>query len=131
MAKELHLPNPATFGEAHSKRALALPGRGRFRTGFSFRVPLKNPSELASGSSGDRITFFVSFPYFGKSSSGIPLGPESESIELLDFDNLGADVPDNSAVMSKEDETDKGEIFVHQARYMIFDNCKPYLLAYC
>ena len=125
MAKEPHPPNPATFGDAHSKRVLTLPGRGRFRTGFSLRAPTKNPSKLAkSGSSEDRITLFVSFQYFGKSSSSILLGPESESIELLDFKRLGADVPDRSAVVSEGDKDDIGEILVRRARYMVFDNCK-------
>jgi len=131
MAKELHLPNPATFGEAHSKRVLALPGRGRFRTGFLLWVPPKNPSELAkSGSSEDRITFFVSFPYFGKSGSSTPLGPESESVELLDFKNLGVDVPDRRAVVSRKGK-DVGGIIVHQERYMIFDNRRLYSSPYC
>ena len=131
MAKELHLPNPATFGGTHSKRVLTLPGRGRFRTGFSLRVPTKNSSELAkSGSSEDRITLFVSSPYFGKSSSSIPLGPGSESVELLDFKRLGVDVPDRSAVVSGENNG-LGEILVHQARYMIFDNRKLCFSACC
>ena len=132
MAKVLHLPNPATFGEAHSRRVLVLPGLGRFRTGFSLRVPPKNQSELAKpGLSEDRITLFVSFPYFGQTSSSTPLGPESESLKLLDFKRLRVDVPHYSAVMSREDLAADGEILVHQARYMIFDNCKPYLLTYC
>ena len=40
------------------------------------------------------------------------------------------DVPDRRAVASAEErERDKiGEILVHQARYMIFDNCKLYPL---
>jgi len=130
MAKELHLPNPATFGDAHSKRVLTLPGRGRFRTGFSLRVPPKNSSALAkSGSSENRITLFVSFPYFGKSSGSIPLGPESESVELLNFKHLEVDLPDRSAVVSGEDNS-LGEILVHQARYIIFDNCKLCSSAY-
>jgi len=130
MAKGLHLPNPATFGEAHSKRVLTLPGRGSFRTGFTLRVPPKNPSQLAKpDSSEDRITLFVSFPYFGKSSSSIPLGPESESVEILDFKSLGVDVPDRSDVESPEDK-DTGRILVHQARYMIFDNCELYFPPY-
>ena len=131
MAGVLHLPNPATFGEAHSRRVLALPGRGRFRTGFSLRVPPKNQSGLAKpGPSEDRITLFVSFPYFGQASSSIPLVPESESLKLLDFKRLGPGVPHHSAVMIREDPAANGEILVHQARYMIFDNCKPCLLAY-
>ena len=132
MAKELHLPNPATFGDAHSKRVLTLPGRGRFRTGFSLRVPSKSPSGLAkSGSSEDKITLFVSFPYFGKSSSSIPLSPESESVELLDFKRLGVDIPSRSTPVSERDKDDLPEILVHQARYMILDNCKLCFFAYC
>ena len=132
MAKELHLPSPATFGNAHSKRVLTLPGRGRFRTGFSLRIPSNKPSEFAQpGSSEARITLFVSFPHFGKSSSSIPLGPESESVELLDFKRSETDVPDPIPVMSEGDKDDIEEILVHQARYMIFDNCKLCFPAYC
>ena len=128
MAKELQLPNPITFGDAHSKSVLTLPGRGRFRTGFSLRVPPKSTSKLAkSSSSEDRITLFVSFPYFGKSSSSILLGPESESVELLDFKSLGVDVPNRNAIVSREDKDDIEEILVYQARYMIFDSRKLYL----
>ncbi|PUU79841.1 hypothetical protein B9Z19DRAFT_1063916 [Tuber borchii] len=123
MAKELQLQNANTFGDSHSKRVLALPGRGKFRTGISLRVPSKRPSELARPvSSEDRITLFVSFPYFGQFSGSSPLGPESESVELLDFKHLGVDAPDRSAVISREEKDDIGEILVHQARYMIFDN---------
>ncbi|PUU82963.1 hypothetical protein B9Z19DRAFT_1040118 [Tuber borchii] len=122
MAKELHLPNPATFWDAHSKRVLTLPGCGKFRTGFSLRVPSENPSVLAKlGSPEDRITLFVSFPYFGKSTSIITLGPERESVKLLDFKRLGVDAPDHSAVVSEGDVA-PGEMLVFQARYMIFDN---------
>ena len=126
MAKELHLPNSATFGDAHSKRVLTLPGRERFRTGFSLRIPSKTPSELAKlGSSEDRITLFVSLPYFGKSSgSSILSGPESESVRLLDFKDLGVDVPGRSAAAPGEEKDHIAGILVHQARYMIFDNCK-------
>ena len=127
MAKELHLPNPTTFGDAHLKRVLALPGRGRFRTGISLRVPSRKPSGLAKPcSSEDRITLCVSFPYFGKPSKSIQLGPESESIRLLDFKRLGVDVPDRSVVASEGDKDDIGEMLVHQARYIIFDNCELY-----
>jgi len=125
MAKVLHLPNPATFGDAHSKRVLALPGCGRFRTGISLRVPSKKPQEWAkSGSSEERITLFVSFPYFGKSSGSIQLGPESESVRLLDFKRLGVDVPGSSGVVTVEGKDHSEEILVHQARYMVFDNSK-------
>ena len=125
MAQELHLQNAATFGDAHSERVSALPGRDRFRTGISLRVPAKKSSELpGSGSWEDRIILFVSFPYFGKPSSITSLGPGSESVGLLDFPRLGVDVPDRSATMSPRDKDDIGEILVHQARYMIFDNCK-------
>jgi len=127
MAKEFHLPNPTTFGDTHSRSVLALPGRERFRTGISLRVPSKNPAELAKqGSSEDRIFLFVSFPYFGKSRGSFPLGPESESVRILDFKRLGVDVPDCSALVSREEGDDIGEVLVHQTRYMIFDNRKIY-----
>jgi len=130
MARELHLPNPATFGDEHSNRVLALPGRERFRTGISLRVPSKKPAELARpGSSEEKITLFVSFPYFGKSSSSIRLGPERESVRLLDFKRLGADVPGRSGMVARE-EDDITEILIHQARYMVFDNCKVYSFTY-
>jgi len=117
------------FMDAHSRRVRALPGRGRFRTGISSQVPSKKPPGLSkSGSSEDRFTLFVSLPYFGESSGSILLGPESESVRLLDFKHLGADIPSPRAVMAKEKIGDMGEILVHQARYMIFDNCKLYFL---
>ncbi|PUU79595.1 hypothetical protein B9Z19DRAFT_1081323 [Tuber borchii] len=123
MAQELHLQNAATFGDAHSKRVLALPGRERFRTGISLRVPAKKSSELSkSGSCEDRSIFFVSFPYFGKSGSITSPDPKNESVELLDFNRLGVDVPDRSAAVGPKGKGDIGEILVHQARYMIFDN---------
>ena len=56
------------------------------------------------------------------------MGPESESVELLDFKHLGADVPNRISLVNVEDKDDIGEILVHQARYMIFDNCRLYLL---
>jgi len=83
MAQELHLQNAATFGDAHSKRVLALPGRERFRTGISLQVSAKKLSELSKlGPWEDRFMLFVSLPYFGKSGSITSLGPESESGEL-------------------------------------------------
>ena len=126
MAKELHLQNADTFGDTHLKRALALPGRGRFRTGISLRVPAKKLSVLVKpGSSEDKIALFVSFPYFGESSGEITLGPESESVKLLDFKHIGFDVSNRSTAVSEQEERDDiDEILVHQARYMIFDNCK-------
>jgi len=132
MAKELHLPDAATFGDAHSKRVRALPGRERFGTGISLRVPSKKPSDLPKSSSPeDRITLFVSFPYFGRSSSSIPLGPEGESVRLLDFKRLGVCVPDGSTAVIGEEEGDIGGILIHQTRYMVFDNCMIYFLSYC
>jgi len=103
----------------------------------------KEPSDKKSPESPkseDRFILFVSFPYFGGSSEGVPLGPESESVKLLDFKRLGLDVPARRAPVSEEegddisaeeDRDDIGEILVHQARYMIFDNCKQCALAYC
>jgi len=114
MAQELHLRNAATFGDAHSERVRALPGCERFRTGISLRVPAKKSCELSkSSSSKDRLIFFVSFPYFGRSGSITSLGPKSESVELLNFGRLGVDVPGRGAAMSREDKDDIGEILVH------------------
>ena len=115
------------FMDAYLRTVRTLPGRGRFRTGVSLREPFKEPLELSR--SEDRFVLFVSFPYFGGSSEGIALGPESESVNLLDFKRLGVELPDRSALVSEENN-DLGEILVHQARYMIFDNCKLYALAY-
>ena len=118
------------FMDAYSQRVRALPGRGRFRTGVSLRAPSRKPSESPkSGSSEDRFILFVSFPYFGRSSEEISLGPESESVGLLDFKRLGVGGPDPRAMVSKEEKDPIGEMLVHQARYMIFDNCKFYFFA--
>jgi len=96
-----------------------------------YGLPPKNQSEWANpGPSEDRITLFVSFPYFGKASRSTPLGQESESVELLDFKRLGVDVPDRRAMMNQENEA-IAEILMHQARYMIFDNRKLYSSPYC
>ncbi|PUU82948.1 hypothetical protein B9Z19DRAFT_253989 [Tuber borchii] len=122
IAEKLGLTNPTTFKDAHSERVGALSGRGCFRTGLFLRAPFKKPAELSkSGSSKDRITLYVSLPYFGKSSRGIQLGPESESVELLDFKRLEVDLPHRRALV-REEIDDVGEVIVHQARYMIFDN---------
>jgi len=125
------------FMDAYSKRVRALPGRGRFRTGVSLQTSFKQPSELSkSGSPEDKFIFFVSFPYFGGSSGDISLGLGSESVKLLDFKRLGFDALDWRTLVSEEERDDtvevpvqRGEILVHQARYMIFDNCKKYSLA--
>ena len=110
----------------HLQRVRELPGRGRFRTGISLQAPFKKPSELSRlGSSGDRFILFVSFPYFGGSREEITLGPGRESVKLLDFKRLGVD-PDGGDVVNGEVKVDKREILVHQARYMVFDNCKLY-----
>ena len=128
------------FIDAYLRTVRTLPGRGRFRTGVSLREPFKEPLELSR--SEDRFVLFVSFPYFGGSSEGIALGPESESVNLLDFKRLVVDVPAHKAPASKEERDSEweisaeeggdsiGKILVHQARYMIFDNCKLYALAY-
>jgi len=111
--------------DAHLQRVGDLPGRGRFRTGISLRAPFNKPSELSGlGQSEDRFILFASFPYFGESSEGTTLGPESESVKLLDFKRLGVGLPDRKAEASEEEGGGLGEILVHQARYMIFDNCK-------
>ena len=82
-------------------------------------------------SSEDRLFLFVSFPYFGISSEKITLDRRRESLKLLDFRILGVDVRDRRVEVSGEGEADMGEILVHQARYMIFDNCELCALAYC
>ena len=71
-----------------------------------------------------------SFPYFGESSGGVEFGPESESVKLLDFKRLGFDLPHSRGPANREEGDDIGEILVHQARYMIFDNRELYTLAY-
>jgi len=68
----------------------------------------------------DRVIISI----FRKSSGSFPLGPESESVELLDFKHLGVDAPAHSTVVSGEKKEDIREILVHQARYMIFENCE-------
>ena len=120
------------FMDAYSRRVRTLPGRGRFRTGVSLREPFKEPLQLSkSGSSEDRFILFVSFPYFGESSEAVEFfGPESESVKLLDFKCLGLNLPRGRDPTSKEGRDDIGEILVHQARYMIFDNRELYALAY-
>ncbi|KAG0638287.1 hypothetical protein HOY80DRAFT_906499, partial [Tuber brumale] len=113
----------AAFMDAHLRRVQALPGRERFRTGISLRVPFNKPPELPrSGLPEDRSTLFISVPYLGKHTGRIPLGPESESVRLLDFKQLGANVPYHTVEASEGERDDIGEILVHQARYMIFDN---------
>ena len=120
--------------DAHLQRVRQLPGHGRFRTGISLRAPFKEPSKLPKsgsrelsklGPSEDRFILFVSFPYFGESSQEIALGPQSETVRLIDFGSLGIDVPDRGAVAKGEGDDIRG-ILVHQARYMVFDNCKLY-----
>ena len=127
-----------TFMGPYLERVRELPGHERFRTGISLRAPFKEPAELSRSES--RFILFASFPYFGGSSQGIVLGSESESVKLLDFKRLGLDIPARRALASKEERDgvreisaeeegdDIGEILVHQARYMIFDNCKLYTL---
>ncbi|PWW79095.1 hypothetical protein C7212DRAFT_360616 [Tuber magnatum] len=92
-------------------------------TGISFRVPFEKPSDLEKPrSSEDGFTLFVSFPYLGSSGIGFRSGFRSESVRLLDFKGLGVTVPDRGDPESEEENDDIGEILVHQARYMIFDN---------
>jgi len=103
--------------------------------------PLKSdsPDPLKPDSSGppkavsseDRLFLFVSFPYFGISSEKIALDRRRESLKLLDFRLLGVDVRDRRVEVSGEGEAVMGEILVHQARYMIFDNCELCALSYC
>ena len=126
----------ADFMGAYLQRVQRLPGRGRFRTGISLRAPFKGLSgfpksrslELPEpGSLEDRFILFVSFPYFGESSKKITLDPESETVRLLDFGSSVIDVPDRSSVAGWEERADRGEILVHQARYMVFDSSKQIL----
>jgi len=143
MAERLGLQKEleTTFMGAHLERVRALPGQGRFRTGVSLWAPFKESSKLPKsgsselperGLSEDRFILFVSFPYFGISSEEIPLGRERESLKLLDFRLLGIDARDRRVEVSEEEESaDEGEILVHQARYMIFDNRRLYSLPYC
>jgi len=54
------------------------------------------------------------------------LGQQRESLKLLDFKFLGVDSHDRRVQVSEEEVVVRiGEILVHQARYMIFDNRKP------
>ena len=141
MAEKLGLQRggETTLMRACLQRVRALPGHGRFRTGVSLRAPFEPPSELSrSGSSEDRFILFVSFPYFGQSSEKIKLDLESESVKLLEFKRLGTGVRGRRAAASREGSDDireisveKREILVHQARYMIFDNCKLYFFSDC
>ena len=109
-----------------------LPGPGNFRTGISLRASFEEPSGLPeAGSSEDRFILFVSFPYFGESSKGEKLDSECESVKLREFKRLGVGVRGRGAPVARgegndtrETSVEKGEILVHQARYMVFDNCK-------
>jgi len=144
MAEKLCLmrEGEATFMDAYSRGVRALPGHQRFRTGISLRASFEEPSELSKSlspespkpgspevsrpvSSEDRFILFVSFPYFGISSEEITLDQHRESLMLLDFKFLGVDARDHRVKMSEEERAGIGEILVHQARYMIFDNRKP------
>ena len=141
MAEKLGLQQEGetAFMDAYLRTVRTLPGRERFRTGVSLREPFKEPSQLAKlNSSEDRFILFVSFPYFGQSSEKIELDIESESVKLLEFKRLGASVCGRRAVAGRERSDDirdtsveEGEILVHQARYMIFDNCKLCPFDYC
>jgi len=49
----------------------------------------------------------------------------------LDFKRLGVGVdPDGGGAVSGDGRVPKGEILVHQAGYMIFDNCMLFALDY-
>ncbi|PUU82950.1 hypothetical protein B9Z19DRAFT_1190011 [Tuber borchii] len=155
MAEKLGLKkkDEAAFMGGYLKRVRDLPGREGFRTGISLRASFKKPSDSSKsglpespksgssrvsrpGSSEDRFILFVSFPYFGRSSEKITLGPTSESVKLLDFKRLGVDVPDRKPGVIEEERdyirdmsveqegisVEEGEILVHQAQYMLFDN---------
>ncbi|PUU82946.1 hypothetical protein B9Z19DRAFT_1040095 [Tuber borchii] len=128
MAEKLGLKKEgkADFMGGCLKRVRELPGREGFRTGISLQAHFKEPSDLPrpgspespkSGSSEDRFILFASFPYFGRSSQNVTLGPKSESVKLIDFKRLAVDVPDPKPGVMEE-----GEILVHQVQYMLFDN---------
>ena len=143
MAERLGLQKEGetTFMGAHLERVRTLPGHGRFRTGLSLWSPFKESSKLPKsgsselperGLSEDRFILFVSFPYFGIPSEKIILSREKESLKLLDSRLLGIDARDRRVEVSEEGESaDEGEILVHQARYMIFDNRKLYCFLHC
>ena len=139
----------AAFMGGYLKSVRELPGREGFRTGISLRASFKEPSDLPKsdssqlsrlGPSEDRFILFVSFPYFGRSSEKITLSPKSESVKLLDFKRLGVGISDRNPGMSEERRdyieeasveergisVEEGEILVHQAQYMLFDNSKLY-----
>jgi len=139
--------------DAYLRRVRTLPGHGRFRTGVSLREPFKEPSELPksgspespessssnppkSGSPEDRFILFVSFPYYGESSKEAELDSERESVKLQEFKRLGVGVRGGRAVGWEGSDyigrvsVERGEILVHQARYMIFDNRKLFFFAY-
>jgi len=122
----LHEKGKTTFMQEYSQRIRALPGRGCFRTGVSLGAPWKKLSgSPRDGSSEDRFILFLLFPYFGISSEEITLDRQRESLRLLDFKFLGVDARDRRAEVSEEERANIGQILVHQARYMIFDNRKP------
>ncbi|PWW79097.1 hypothetical protein C7212DRAFT_153698 [Tuber magnatum] len=110
------------FAVSHKDKVLSLPGQACFRTGILLRAPFKKQSGLSkSDSPEDRFMLFVSFPYLGNYSTGVQPGPDSESARLLEFKREGDNVPDHD-VKIEEKGNYLGEILVHQARYMIFDN---------
>jgi len=113
------------FARAYLQGVQALPGCGRFRTGISLWASPHEPLELLkSGSPEDKLILFTSFPYFGESRGEITFGSECESVALLDFNNLGARVHGRRPVASEKGGDGFEKILVHQARYIIFDNCK-------
>ena len=158
MAEKLGLKkkDEAAFMGGYLERVRDLPGREGFRTGISLRAPFKvlsdspksglpeSPKSDSSrvsrpGSSEDKFILFVSFPYFGRSSEKVTLSPTSESVKLLDFKRLGVYIPDCTPEVSEgeggdqieERSVEEGEILVHQAQYMLFDNSKLYAHACC
>ena len=134
MAEKLGLQKEGktTFMSAYLQGVQALPGHGRFRTGVSLRAPFEEPSELSKpGSSQAGFTLLVSFPYFGEFSKKGELDLQRESVKLLEFKRLGGGIRSRKAAAGGEGSAEIGEtsvekqeILVHQARYMIFDNCK-------
>ena len=113
------------FARAYLQGVHALPGRRRFRTGISLWASPNEPLELLrSGLPEDKLILFTPLPYFGESRGGITFGSESESVALLDFNHLGARVHGRRPVASEKEKDGFEKILVHQARYIIFDNCK-------
>ncbi|RPB03056.1 hypothetical protein L873DRAFT_275013 [Choiromyces venosus 120613-1] len=104
------------FKDEHSKRVLEHPGRAGFRMGISLSVLF----ELSE----DKLTFFVSIPYFGMVGPAVTLDSTSESVTLSELKQLKVHIPNNGGLAGEEERDEIGEILVDQARYMVFDDRK-------